>query len=88
MFVSFVEDEMQDALGLDLAAAVGFPDLNCCLLLWALFGVEFRDDDESLEGVVEMFLKVVEGGISALFYLLLLLTESFLYVFLYNFRSW
>jgi hypothetical protein len=88
VFVSFVEYEMQDAFGLELAARVGFPDLECGLLLWAIFGVEIRDDDEFLEGVVEMLLKVVEGRIFGLFYFLLLLAGGFLSRFLYNFRRW
>lgn len=88
MLVFFVEDEMQDALGLHLAAAVGLPDLDRSLLLWAFFGVEFRDDDEFLEGVVEMLLEVVEGRIFALFYFLLLLARVFLPIFLYNFGRW
>jgi hypothetical protein len=61
VFVPLVEDEVQDALGLDLAAAVGLPDLNRCLLLFSIFGLEFRNDDEFLQGVVEVLLKVVEG---------------------------
>ncbi len=60
MLIPLVEDEMQDAFGLDLATAVGLPDLHCSLFLLSIFGLEFRHNDEFLEGVVEVLLKVVE----------------------------
>lgn len=75
MFVPFVEDEVEDAFGLDLALAVGLPDLHCCALVGAFLGVGLGHDDELLEGVVEVLLVVVEGRVLALLYFLVLFTD-------------
>jgi hypothetical protein len=60
VLVLLVEDEVQHAFGLDFYRAVGVPDFPCSLFVMVL-SVELRDDDEGLEGVVEVLLVVVEG---------------------------
>jgi hypothetical protein len=72
VLVSLVEDEMQDAFRLFFAFAVCLPDLDGGELLLPLLGLKFGNDDQLLQGVVEMLLVVVEPGVFALFYFLLL----------------
>ena len=60
VLVSLVEDEVQDALGLYLALAVRFPDLDGSEFLLSILGLKFGNDDQFLQGVVEMLLIVVE----------------------------
>jgi hypothetical protein len=86
VFVSLVEDEMQDAFSLDLASAVSLPDLDGCQLLLAILGLKFWDDDQFLQCVVEVLLVVVERRVFAFFYFLLLFTDGLLLRFLYFFN--
>ena len=51
---------MQDAFGLDIQVQVLLPYLTGSSLVGLMRGVELRDDDEFLEGVVEMLLVVVK----------------------------
>jgi hypothetical protein len=86
VFISLVEDEMQDAFGLDLASAVSFPDLDGGQLLLPVLGLKFWNDDQFLQCVVEVLLVVVERRVFGLFYFLLLFTDCLLLQFLYFFN--
>lgn len=67
MLIPFIENEVQDAFGLDLAPAVGLPDLESCLLMMSIMCFQFRDNNEFFEGIVEMLLVVVKGRVLILF---------------------
>jgi hypothetical protein len=73
VLVVFVEDVVQDALRLDLQPQVLLPDLACRPLVGLVGLIEFGYDDQLFQGIVEMFLVVVEGRVQSLFNFLLLL---------------
>jgi hypothetical protein len=73
MLVIFIENVVQDALSFDVLLQVLAPDLPGSFLVLFAAGVELWHDDEFLEGVVQMFLVVMEGGVCRLLYFLFLL---------------
>jgi hypothetical protein len=73
VLVVLVEDVVQDAFSFDVQGQVLLPDLTGGSLVGVIGGVELWDDDEFLEGVVEMLLVVVEGRIGDLLNLFLLI---------------
>jgi hypothetical protein len=79
--VPFVEDEVQDPLGLNLTTAVDLPDLDGGLLVPLILHLKFRNNDQFLERIVEVLLVVVERRVLHSFYFLLLFSQKFLSCF-------
>lgn len=84
MLVIFVENVVQDAFGLYLLLQVLAPYLPCSLLIEVATGVKLRNYDEFFQGIVEMFLVVMEGGVLWLLnFLFLLHYMALLFIFLF-----
>jgi hypothetical protein len=46
VLVLFIEDEMEDSLGLNVPSGVGCPDFDGCQLVELIVGLELRYDDK------------------------------------------
>lgn len=74
VLVSFIEDEMENLFGLDFPRGVGPPQISCCKFVFLILTGNFRNDNQLLESIIEVFLVIVEGRIIHLFLFLALLT--------------
>jgi hypothetical protein len=63
VLVLFVEDEVQNLLGLDFSLHISPPDISGCDFEFFIIGADLRDDHQLLKGIVEMLLVVVERGV-------------------------
>lgn len=63
MLVALVKDVVENSFSFDVEAEVNAPYLMGCLLVGLIAVGEVRHDDELLEGIVEVFLVIVEGRV-------------------------
>lgn len=63
MLVALVKDVVQNSFCFDVQAKVNAPYPMSCLLVGLVAVGEVRHDDELLQGIVQMFLVVVEGRV-------------------------
>lgn len=63
MLIALVKDVVENSFSFDVEAEVNAPYLMGCLLVGLIAVGEVRHDDELLEGIVEVFLVIVEGRV-------------------------
>lgn len=75
VLVALIKDVVENSFSFDVQGEVNAPYHMGCLLVGLIAVGEVRHDDELLEGIVEVFLVIVEGGVLSPLDFLFLLRE-------------